>query len=71
MISGWVFQVDGALTVRSHSMGYITEGHLPYDSGHFEILSREGGDIELFITLVPKVLKGCFGLRTLGTFIEF
>ena len=31
---------------------------------------REGGDIGLFITLVPKVLYFFF-LATLGTFIEF
>ncbi len=34
------------------------------------IYTREGGDIELFITLVPKVFKTLLivGLTTLGTF---
>ena len=36
--------------------------------------NREGGDIGLFITLVPKTYDNVFlsvGLITLGTFIEF
>ena len=35
---------------------------------------KEGGDIEVFITLVPKVYNKVFlfvGLTTFGTFIEF
>ena len=38
-------------------------------------IHREGGDIELFITLVPKVLKRrfliCFSLKTLGALNQF
>ena len=39
----------------------------------YVIPGREGGDIGLFITLVPKVFLIVFfvGLATLGTFIEF
>ena len=34
-------------------------------------LSREGGDIRLFITLVPKVLRWSFNIRWLNNFRHF
>ena len=42
---------------------------------HVPNIHREGGDIGLFITLVPKVLKQrfliCVSLKTLGAFTKF
>ena len=39
----------------------------------YSLPEREGGEIRLFITIVPKVLQKLFlvGLTTLGTFIKF